>query len=139
MVEDSDPHGFSSFLEAGSALNWKTPDPNPHQSQNSGALDRGLKWSHGGLWSVDAHSGGVEVQNSAVEGMVANGRWFASLCWGSKSSQIRIRLKGKVVSKSPSKWKVGSGPHQSECAGPDPDPHQGDAYPQQCLLQFSVL
>jgi hypothetical protein len=37
-----------------------------------GGLDRSLKWSHGGLWSVNAHCGGVEVQNSAVEGLFAS-------------------------------------------------------------------
>jgi hypothetical protein len=36
-------------------------DPYPHQSQNSGAVDGGSKWSHGGLWTLTVEAWRLKV------------------------------------------------------------------------------
>jgi len=82
-------------------VNW-WPDPDSHQSQNSGAIELKMDSSR----AVDSYNGGIEVQNRAVEGSQILLTLLRNRIW------IRIRIK----------WKMSDpDPHQSEKRVPDPD------------------
>jgi hypothetical protein len=60
------------FVAFGSLL--QDPDPEPHQCQNSGAVE-----AQNGAMKGTPINGGAEVKNVAVEGLQTNGCKFALL------------------------------------------------------------